>query len=68
MTAGLDYAYDVQASDPDGDPLHYALSSTVAGPTINDQGLVRWSPKIADIGTHTNTHTHTHTHLPGSLT
>lgn len=38
------YTYQVKASDPDGDPLSYALESPVPGMTIDAKsGLVNWA-------------------------
>ncbi len=52
-TAGAAYLYEVVASDPDGDPLRYAITSapTTAGLAIDAQGRVTWSPSAAAIGT-----------------
>jgi RHS repeat-associated protein len=46
---GLAYNYNVQASDPDGDPLTYSISGP-AGMTIDSLGRVSWSPGTADLG------------------
>ncbi|MEK7094055.1 MAG: Ig domain-containing protein [Patescibacteria group bacterium] len=45
-TATQPYSYDVQAFDPEGDPLIFSLvSSTPAGMTINaSSGLIEWTP------------------------
>lgn len=41
---GNSYTYQVRASDPDGDPLSYALESPVQGMTIDAKsGLVSWA-------------------------
>ena len=53
--AGLPYRYDVQASDPDGDPMTFALTTAPAGMTIDALGQVSWNPQVADIGPHTVT-------------
>ncbi len=52
VTAGLTYAYDVQASDADGDPLTYQIVTTpnTPGLTINNQGQIRWATATADAG------------------
>ncbi|NIR25709.1 MAG: hypothetical protein GWN77_01810, partial [Gammaproteobacteria bacterium] len=40
---GQTFIYDVEATDPDGDPLNYFLSSAPAGMIINSStGEVRW--------------------------
>jgi RHS repeat-associated protein len=51
VTAGLLYSYDVQANDPDGDPLTYTLTAGPKGMTLDSNGRLRWSPGIPDIGT-----------------
>jgi RHS repeat-associated protein len=38
------YSYQVQASDPDGDALSYALATAPAGMTISATGLITWTP------------------------
>jgi RHS repeat-associated protein len=52
VTAGLPYRYDVQASDPDGDPISFRLDQAPAGMTIDALGRITWSPGIPAIGTH----------------
>jgi RHS repeat-associated protein len=53
VTAGLAYRYDVQAHDPDGDHLTYALTNGPAGMALEpSSGRLTWSPGIPDIGTH----------------
>src|SRR5439155_509719 len=52
VTAGLPYRYDVQASDPDGDPLTFTLGAHPAGMTLDGFGRLSWAPAIADVGTH----------------
>jgi RHS repeat-associated protein len=47
---GALYSYDVQASDPDGDPLTYHLDTAPQGMTVDAQGRIRWSPAAADLG------------------
>jgi RHS repeat-associated protein len=51
ITAGLTYRYDVQASDPDGDPLTYTLVAGPSGMSIDALGRLTWPTGIADIGT-----------------
>src|SRR5262249_29962276 len=44
------YTYQVVATDPDGDPLHYELLGPPAGITIDpDKGLVQWTPTPGDV-------------------
>lgn len=45
------YHYQIQANDPDGDPLTYKLEEAPAGVIIDNNGLVTWSNPI--LGTHT---------------
>lgn len=54
--AGRPYRYDVDATDPDGDVLTYALTEGPAGASIDSAtGLITWSPTAADVGTRTVT-------------
>ena len=49
--AGQPFAYDVQASDPDGDLLSYLLVTPPAGMTIDaNNGMLKWSPTTAQSG------------------
>jgi len=49
-TVGVEYTYDVNATDPDGDTLTYSLA-TPGGMTINSAtGLIKWTPVTAQIG------------------
>src|SRR4051794_38811282 len=53
VTAGLTYRYDVQASDPDGDPITYSLEpGAPAGMTVDSLGRITWATGIADVGIH----------------
>jgi hypothetical protein len=48
-----DYAYDVDAVDPNDDPLVYSLSRAPSGMEIESTtGVIKWSPTSADIGDH----------------
>ncbi len=50
--AGRPYAYDVDAADPDGDPLTYRLTAGPAGMTIDAAtGRIAWTPASAELGT-----------------
>jgi RHS repeat-associated protein len=51
VTVGATYRYDVQATDPDGDPLTYALTTAPTGMTLDALGRLTWAPAAADIGT-----------------
>jgi choice-of-anchor A domain-containing protein/RHS repeat-associated protein len=51
---GVAYSYDVEATDPDGDSLSYALIA--APPTMSIDGatgLIGWTPTVAHSGSHT---------------
>nr|WP_161501616.1 putative Ig domain-containing protein [Rhodopirellula sp. SM50] len=41
---GLDWTYDLQASDPDGDTLTYQLIDPPGGMQVTPDGIVRWTP------------------------
>jgi len=46
-----EYRYDVNAYDPDNDPLTYSLLSKPEGMTINPQtGLIKWIPSRRQLG------------------
>lgn len=48
---GIEYSYDVDATDPDGDPLTYFLDTFPAGMTIDENaGLVSWIPTVDQLG------------------
>lgn len=52
-TIGVSYSYDVEATDPESDPLVYSLTTAPAGASINAlTGLISWDPTGADIGNH----------------
>ena len=51
-TVGTLYAYQVYATDPDGDPLSYSLSQAPAGMTISTAGRIEWIPTAAQNGLH----------------
>ncbi len=45
------YSYDVEATDPDGDPLTFSLGTAPAGMTIDaNSGVISWTPTAADEG------------------
>jgi RHS repeat-associated protein len=51
---GTTYAYDVSASDLDGDTLHYELSAAPSGMSIDAaNGKLRWTPSSAQAGLNT---------------
>ncbi|OMH35344.1 putative Ig domain-containing protein [Motiliproteus sp. MSK22-1] len=49
------YSYAIQASDPDGDTLTYALLAQPNGMTINTGGVINWTPTATQLGTHSVT-------------
>ncbi len=51
----LPYAYDVAATDPDGDPLTYSLAQTEGSPPAGmvidpTTGLIQWTPNPGQLG------------------
>jgi large repetitive protein len=52
-TPGVEYQYDLQATDPEGDALTYALdpASAALGMTLDNLGRLRWTPTAAQLGT-----------------
>ncbi len=53
VIAGRVYAYDVDATDDNGDPLTYALDIAPAGMTIDDQtGEINWTTAEDALGVH----------------
>ena len=49
--AGRSYTYDVDATDPNNDPLTFSLLSGPEGATIDPaSGQIDWQPTAADIG------------------
>ncbi|MBL8344626.1 MAG: tandem-95 repeat protein [Rubrivivax sp.] len=53
---GTAYAYDVNATDPNGDVLTYSLTQAPSGMSINaSNGLIAWTPSSAQLGSQTVT-------------
>ena len=51
VIAGRSYTYDVDATDPNNDPLTFSLLSGPDGTTIDPaSGQIDWQPTAADIG------------------
>jgi large repetitive protein len=48
---GMPYRYQVVASDADGDPVSFSLTTAPAGMTISAGGLVTWTPTAGQSGT-----------------
>jgi hypothetical protein len=50
---GRVYTYDVEADDPDNNPLTFSLLTAPAGMTIDTQiGLITWEPTLGQLGDH----------------
>jgi hypothetical protein len=48
---GVEYTYDVNATDPEGDTIYYYLVVSPTGMTIDENtGLISWIPAAAHIG------------------
>ena len=51
--AGRTYSYAATATDPDGDPLTFSLTTAPAAMQVDPaSGQVTWSPTTDDLGTH----------------
>ncbi len=46
------YAFDMDVSDPDDDPIIYTLISGPEGMTLDELGRLRWTPTLEDVGVH----------------
>ena len=52
-TVAAAYAYNVNATDPDGDTLTYSLTTNPTGMTIDSTtGIINWTPTSTQIGDH----------------
>ena len=50
-TVGRQYAYDVRAVDPDGDPVVFGLDRSPTGMSIDTNlGTIRWTPTTDQLG------------------
>ena len=50
-TVGIEYQYDVEADDPDGDTLTFSLTSAPTGMSIDPaSGLISWTPTALQEG------------------
>src|SRR3989441_9054605 len=47
---GAGYPYQVQASDPNNDPLFYSLTAAPASMTMSATGLISWTPADTQTG------------------
>ncbi len=50
---GAPYLYQVEATDPNGDPLSYRVVEGPEGLTVDELGLVTWVPGLTQIGSRT---------------
>ncbi|QTD45271.1 putative Ig domain-containing protein [Ottowia testudinis] len=50
--AGQPWQYQIAASDPDGDPITFALGQAPAGLSLSATGLAQWAPTVAHVGQH----------------
>jgi RHS repeat-associated protein len=52
-TPGVEYKYDLQAKDPEGEALTYTLDSAsqALGMTLDSLGRLRWTPSATQLGT-----------------
>ena len=57
IQAGMRFLHQVDASDPENDPLTYGLTNGPAGMTMDDQGLIDWTPTADDIATSPHSYT-----------
>ncbi|WP_341502516.1 putative Ig domain-containing protein [Gallaecimonas sp. GXIMD4217] len=46
------YRYQLSATDPDGDALSYGLAKAPQGMDIDPNGLISWTPSLAQAGNH----------------
>ncbi|APZ93100.1 putative Ig domain-containing protein [Fuerstiella marisgermanici] len=54
VPAQATYEYQVEALDPDFDPIRYQLDEAPSGMIVNAAtGLISWAPGADDVGTHT---------------
>ncbi|NCR25365.1 MAG: tandem-95 repeat protein [Microcystis aeruginosa LE13-04] len=53
VALGTSYFYALNTSDPDGDPLTINLQTAPTGMTLNQQGLITWTPEANQLGNHT---------------
>ena len=51
-TVGLPYVAMASATDASGDPISFALETSPAGMTIDDAGLITWTPSSLQAGVH----------------
>lgn len=54
---GVEYLWQVPATDADGDSLNYELMAGPTGLTVDARGLLRWTPTAAQVTSGDNLHT-----------
>jgi RHS repeat-associated protein len=47
---GQSYVYMVEASDPDADPVAYALTTAPDGMSVDGNGIITWNPSASELG------------------
>lgn len=47
---GSIYQYQMLVSDPENDPITYQLNQVITGMSLNEQGLLTWTPNTEQIG------------------
>lgn len=52
-TVGQTYRYDLQAIDPDGDPIRFTLAQAPQAVMLDALGRLSWTTTPADVGTYT---------------
>ena len=52
LQIGQRIVHDLEASDPDGDPLTFSTTGAPAGLTVSDSGLLDWTPSGDQLGSH----------------
>src|SRR5207253_2844147 len=50
IAQGQTYVYEVQATDPDNDPLTYTLPTKPTGMTMPFPGVITWTPTASQFG------------------
>ena len=50
ISVGPTYVYQIAATDPNSDPLTYSLINPPTGMSVNNQGLLTWTPNPAQLG------------------
>jgi hypothetical protein len=53
VALGTSYFYALNTADADGDPLTINLQSAPTGMSLNEEGLIAWTPAANQLGNHT---------------